>query len=333
MLFLMIFFISVSFKEGHDLEFFELGFDNSILSDAEDNEKSVAFQAFRIYLNSLGFSFYQFRIICFLIWSVPLFFFIRKFSVYPSLVVATCAMFPIIVFASQMRNGVAIGFVYWGFYFLITRDNILGKILFVALVSLGGLIHNTVFVYLLALLAIRVRPRVDVLFIISASVFVFLMLVIGSGALEVIVSMLFGEYYATFYFSQLEPFVIGNSHNFIGLFINLWFSYRAVTILKAKESLIPDGMLQFSVFVLRFNIVLLSLSPLFLISLSFYRLFQNVFILSVISVMNASHYYKVGYQDKGPQLRLGYLMLYFVITFLYSYGQGTFFEFYNSISL
>jgi len=355
LLYFFIFFVAVSFKEGHDLSYFELGFDNSIFLDTDHDDKSLVFRIYGTFLKSIGLSFYQFRIVCFLIWSIPLFFFIRHFSKCSALVAGLCSMFPILVFASQIRNGVAMGFVYLAFFSLLKRSDLKGILLFVALICIGGLIHNSVFVYLLGLIAVKPRPKVRPLFSVSLIIILFSSSIIGSGLLGVIVSELFGEYYANFYFSQLEPFVFGNIHYFIGLFINLWFCYQADIILRGNYGRVSSELIRFSTFVFRLNIVLIALTPLLLITLSFYRIYQNIFVLSVISVMNASLYchggrkkrvdnhrecsqgqlivLRSGMRKSGVYFRTGYALLYLIITFLYQYGQGTFFEFWNSVSM
>ena len=327
---LMAFIVAVHFTEGYDLGIYEIIYE-SPLEDVESDEKSVLFSGFMLLCNTFGVSFYHFRIICFLLWSIPIFMFIYKCSCFPTWVLALCIFFPIITFGSQMRNGVAMGFVYWAFFVIYFRQDIIGKIIFVSLLCFAGLIHYVAFFYILALLALWNYIRTDILLICCLSVLFIILFGLQSGLLYQVTGYLFGDYYADFYFSQIDAFVWGNSHLFVTISLNAWFAYFAE---KVESMFVSEDSKEwmFSHFVSRLNIVLLPAMALLFVSFSFYRIYQNTMILTALSVANASRHY-IDYSSGNNPLRNSYLILMFVITFMFNFGQGTFFEFFSSISL
>ena len=326
----LAFIMTVHFTEGYDLSNYEIIYD-SPLEDVESDEKSVLFSGFMLLCNTFGISFYHFRIICFLLWSIPIFLFIYRCSCFPAWVLGLCMIFPILTFGSQMRNGVAMGFVYWAFLLIYFRRDILGKILFVLLLCFAGLIHNVAFFYILALVALWNYVRTDILLICCLSVMFILLFGFQSGIFYKITAYFFGDYYAEFYFSQIDSFVWGNSHLFVTISLNAWFAYFAE---KVESMFVPEDSNEwiFSHFVSRLNIVLLPAMALLFVSFSFYRIYQNTLILTVLSVANASRHY-IEYSSGNNPLRNIYLVLVFFITFMFNFGQGTFFEMYSSISL
>ena len=328
-LYSLLFIISVGTQGGYDISNYEIAFDSPLAaSDSED--RSFVFDSYMIFLKGLGFTFQQLRIINFALWSIPIFAIIIRYCKYPSYVLALCFLFPILSFSSQMRNGVAMSFLFWGIYlYIYKRNSIIGKICYLLGLSLACIIHSMTFVYIAGVIAFSKRISTGLLFRISSIIALVFAFFISTGFLYDIVALIFSEYYANFYFSNVEPFVFGNINVFIGIVINIWFLFQAERV--EKRFMEEDNGLRWELtnFILRLNILLLAISPLMLISLSFYRIYQNIFFFSVICVANASaHNYL-----RSKSLSNIYILFFYIVTFFYIYSQGTFLEGWDGISL
>lgn len=319
-LYFLLFIVSVGVSGGNDVMNDEIHFDNPFAgTDSED--RSYVYEIYMMFIRSLGLDFLQFRIVNFFIWSIPLLCLLFKYSRYPVYVFALCFFFPILTFASQMRNGTAMSFLYWGLYLYFTNNKkLLGGIGLAVCLFIACVIHSVSYVYFVCFIALSRKIGTVFLLRVCTIVAALFFFFISSGLLYEIVALLFSEYYANFYFNEIEPFSFGNSNVFVGILINIWFTYKAAQIQELNNNKMDNMYISFSHFVLRLNILLLAFCPLMLISLTFYRIYQNVYFLSAMSVANAAAY-NLG---KGKTMSNLYVVFYFIVTFFYIYGQGEF---------
>lgn len=334
-LYFVLFFVAVNFSEGRDLRVYENGYEQPFINVEDDvMYRSTLWGFFMIFSNYIGLSFFYFRVLCFLIWSIPIFYFIKKHTKYPTWVAATALLFPLLQFSSQMRNGVAMAFVYLGLSILLSLNNSKGKWLFIAILAFAGLLHNGVYFYCLGILALFPKIKTKtllfvVLLFVSTSVFL-----IESGLFSNVITVLFGDYYAARYFSDFEGlFYWKNIPLIIGIFINLWFTYRAANLSRRFSCIESTSTMDFSLFVLRFNIIMLAAIPLMSFSNHFFRIFQNAYILSIISIANASFVCRGDYSLQGNILRKEYFMFYLLlVTGFFTMMDGGYVDFWSSIS-
>lgn len=332
-LFAILFVVSVSFTEGYDLKNYEYGFNQSIVNvDDVVMYRSVFFATFISLLKLFGLSFQQFRIICFLLWSISIFAFVLKYAKYPTWVIAICTFFPLLTYSSQMRNGMAISIVYLALYYLFNKGGKNRLILYTALIVFAGLIHNISFIYLFGIIAIGDRIKTKSLLYFSITFAVVSVILYGSGLLHWVVLHTMGSYYADLYFAGTDIFLISNTHYYLEIIINLIFS---IIVERYERNHLTDDsfMWTFARFVLRLNIILIAAFPALFISMAFYRVFQNMYILTAITVANTSSHYIVNGIDERAVLRYAYLAFYLCLTVLYNLSEGTFMEFFGSIQV
>ena len=248
-IYIILFFVSVSFTDGHDIVHFKDGYDQPFV-DPEDVEiyRSAIFANFVILLKLLGLSFYDFRIICVTLWSIPILCFILKYSKLPTFAVAVCAYFPLLSYSSLIRNGLMAGLVYCAFLILLRDRNYKGCVLFILVTGFAGLIHNTAYFYLLAIIAIGDKFSNKSLIKWSMIISIIAVVIFLSGFLNSIVSIVVGDYYADHYLSVNGEFRFGHIHYILFIIVNLW----AVTIADRETNKylgINDKLYIFSRFV------------------------------------------------------------------------------------
>lgn len=332
-LYVVLFVISIHFTEGYDLKNYEYGYNQSIINVDDDvMYRSAYFATLITIMKFLGISFFQFRILCFLLWSTSIFAFVLKYSTYPTWVIALCTLFPLLTFSSQMRNGIAISMVYFGLYILFKNNQKKGIIIYTILILFSGLIHNISYIYLLGIIALGNKIKTGTLLRFSLYFSLFSIVLYGSGFLYWLVSHTLGSYYADLYFVRTDIFLISSIHYYIGIFVNLRFSFFVEKYERLHRTNNPFFW-KFSRFVLRQNIILISAIPLLFVSMAFYRIFQNMFILTAITVANTSSHYFVKGTDQRSFLRGAYLAFYICLTVLYNLSEGTFMEYWGSIVL
>ena len=333
-LYFAIFVVSVCFTEGHDLSLYRDGYEQPYVdSDNVEMYRSLFYASFVFILKFLGFSFFQFRIVCFILWSLAALFLIKKYSKYPTFVFSVCTLLPLLANASLIKNGLMVSIVYVAIYQLNKRQNKKGLILYTFLILLAGYMHNTAYCYLLGIIAIGKHFSSGTLLRLSMTSSFILVFLLLSGILRHILLLIVNDYYAEHYFSQLGDFYWPHFHYFIGIFVNLWFSFRAEKIERATIGTTDQYLWEFSRFVKRMNILMILFLPLIIVSVTFWRIYLNLLPLTVISVANASYNYDIKKNNKGKYLKFSFLTYYYSVVFLYNLGQGTFFEFWNSIQL
>lgn len=332
LLYFLLFIITVHYKVGSDLENLHNNFEQLILpSDAE--ERSFLFYLFMTLLKQFEVSFYGFRIICFILWSSSIILFVSRFTKYQSFVIACSFIFPLLSFGSQIRNGVMVAFLYLAFYTLFSNNRKFGIVSFIFFTVLSGFFHYLGFVYLVGLAALASIRR-KILFTICICLAFVMSFLYKSGLLYNLLNIALGSYYADRYAlvghgdTSLALFVVLS----LGVLINCLVVCYCENVIFSHAHFFSYKTLNFTRFASRLNILLISTIPLLLVSGSFYRIFQNIFILSIIVVVNASTVYQYKGESQGHILRLLYFCLYMLLTAYYCLWQGEFFTIFNSIN-
>ena len=329
----VVMFISVNFHSGFDISNYQRTYEGMGLDYYNAEERSVLFSSLMLLLKMAGLTFYQFRIFCFLLWGTAIVLLANRFSKYPTFVIACCSMFPVLSFASQLRNGVAAAFVLFALYVLLRRRDKLGVILYTALIVVAGLIHYAAFIYLFGLLA-YIRIPVSTL---RTGVLIVLLVTLSigaSGILQGIVAAYVGPYYADKYLAGIEGFSPGHHVPLIiGIVLSCFFAEWSYRVCRRHASRLGREKVFFARFVFRFSLIFLAAIPLLFLTSNFYRIFQNIFILPIISAANASSVYFVApKKHQGMAFRLVFVAFYFYVTAFYAMWQGEFLSFYNSVS-
>lgn len=229
----------------------------------------------------------------------------------------------------------AISIVYLSLYYLFKDDGKKRIIVYTALILFAGLIHNISFIYLFGIIAIGYRIETKTLLRFSLTFAAVSVILYSTGILHWVVLHTVGSYYADLYFLGTDKFLLSNTHYYLEIFINLVFSLvveRYERNHRDDENVDPI-MWNFARFVLRLNIILIAAFPALFISMAFYRVFQNMYILTAIAVANASSHYYVNGTDQRAFLRYAYLAFFFCLTVLYNLSEGTIIEFFGSIQI
>lgn len=329
--FLLLFFVSTHFQAGNDILNLQSTYDSSY-NGLDSSERSILFYAAFLWLNDLGFSFFQVRCIDFFIWGGSLFFFIWKFTRSHNFVISCSFLFPLLTFPSQMRNGIVAAFIYLGFCCLFLINNRKhGITLFILFAILAGCIHYIGFIYLLCLLGLVPFNRKKVLkYVIIAA---FIITILFKAGMIASMVMRQNEYYADFYFSSNKYdassflFIILS----IEIILNYFISNKAANLIACHRELYPTKSIELAQFAVRVNIIFLTFIPLVLISGTFFRIYQNLIILTLVCVANAS----LAFLNKKNRFdyKLLVILFYLLFSVFYVRWQGEFFTFFNSIRL
>ena len=231
-LFFLLLVISVFVQAGYDINNYAESYYGTNLG-----EKSVLFSSLMILSNGAGFSFSFFRFFCFLIWSNVIFTVIKRYSKRPNYSIICCFFLPLLSFSSQLRNGVAVGFLYIAFLFLFKNSRFWNIFLFLAFILIAAAFHKLSFLYLLCLIAIF--PISDrKLLIGSMTLFFLLIIVILSGQFQDLFDNFAPDnYYVTQYVveARFNTFVI--SVFFFIVFFYTYLSGRSSRICNLANNL------------------------------------------------------------------------------------------------
>lgn len=329
--FLLLFIVSTHFQAGNDISNLQDSFSASNVN-SEEEERSLVFYSLFLYLNSVGFSFYQFRCIDFAIWGSAIYLLIIKYAKYPSYVISCCILFPALTFASQMRNGLSVAFFYFAIISLFnSKHKVSGIIAYILLIIVAGMFHYLGFVFLIglvALLPISNHKLLKYILIICGLVFI----LYNGGILYYCVS-LFSPYYAENYFLGQGQSVLHFVFLTSGIIVNYKFSVFTALIIKRHKNEYTTQDIHFSEFVSRLNTLSFVFLPLLWTNGSIYRIYQNLFILTVVTVANASMTYISGERNQGYAFRFAYFCFFIFVSAFHIYWQGEFFTFFNSIRI
>ena len=323
----LLFIITVHIQFGNDINNIRESYEAGIIT-ADGEERSALFTLLVYFFGQAGVPFYAFRVFQFLFWSIPITLFVRKFSLYPAIVFACCFFLPLSGFGCQIRNGLMTGILYWGFYALFSMKGRWGKVLFAFSVVVAGTMHYLAFVYFIVLLSF-LPIRTQKLKSLSIIICVIEIILIKSGQLLGFVASNIGDYYVNNHLSNFGEINLTFVILAGGLIINCILSQQYSTHIHISEDYYDDRHVFFAKLVPRINYLLLALLPLLLLSGSFYRIFQNVFILTAILAFNAARVPRAG---KLPA-KIEYLIFYLLVAAYYLRWQGEFFSAIRSIVL
>lgn len=330
--FFLLFVVSTHFQAGNDISNIQTSFSQLDLNN-EAEDRSLVFYSTLLYLNSVGFSFFQVRCLDFIIWASAISILIVKFTKLPSYVIACSILFPILSFASQMRNGLSAAFFYFGLIFLFNRKyKLLGLITFILFIFVAVVFHYLGIVYLFCLIALLPISNSKLIkYVVTISILTFILY--NGGVLYNAVSY-FSPYYANQYFTSSEPqsyFLV--ICLILGIVINYRFTIYAKDIIERHKSKYSCQDIYFSIFVSRVNLLSFIFFPLLFINGSIYRIYQTLFILSIISIANASTSYISRDINQSSAFRFLYFSFFMIVSIFYFNWQGEFLTFFNSIIL
>lgn len=323
-----VIFISLAFTEGADLRVYEILYEAPLV-EVDSSDKSLLFDSLVFLLKSYDINFDQFRMICAFMWAIPISLVIKKISSFPAWVMAICTLFPILTFGSQIRNGIGAAFLYWGIYSLCYAPEKIKKWFYTILIVIAGLIHYVFFFYLLGLIALGKRIKDATLVRASLIISVIGIFIVSSGMLYGVAAHYVGDYYADAYFLRNEPDRWKIIPLAIAIIGNTIYSNNAYNFIIRRKEQLSLLYVNYARFVNRLNIILITALPLLLVTNHFFRLYQNIYILSVILVANATFSYTVS----GRSFRIVYCCFYMIFVIaVFNFIDGGYSIFWNSIS-
>lgn len=322
----LLFIMTVFSQNGNDINNIKDLYEDNIVT-ADLLERSSLFVTVILYCSNAGITFTQFRILQFIIWFTCIFFFIKRFSKFPVLVLACCLIFPMCSFGAQFRNGIMVGFLYLALYCLFSLEKKKGIIAYCVIIALASLVHSLALIYY-SLLFVMIPIERKKFSIYCFLGFIAMAIAIKSSMLLGFVANNFGDW-SSQYFSELGSMGLTMFILVFGLVANLFFTNRFGKIIQRNPSYYNDHQLALAEYATRINYVLLALVPLLFCSLSFYRIFQNLYILTAIISINS---YCVQRKSRNKDLAL-FLFIYAMITIYYNKWQGEFLTYLTGIHL
>lgn len=321
LIYILLYIVALYSGKGFDLGNLSNTYDMTFVQDKAE-ERSLVFYSVMLAFNEAGFSFFEFRVINLLIWSLITLLLIVTFAKYRTYVFACVTFFPLLTFASQMRNGLGAAFFYLSVYFLLKAKNKMKIAFFVFFILLAVAIHYLFIVYLLVLIAYYSKWEKVKLLRISIVVMLLFGVLFQSGILSSFISAYLGDYYSDYFSGGARFYVFLHFPLIIGLFLNSFFTNMCDNYVSRNMSLFSEKDIMVVHFVSKLNIVFFCIIPLLFVSGSFFRLFQNIYIFSVISIAITSSHYVVQGKNEGGVLRLTYALFYMIIGLFYYYWQG-----------
>lgn len=322
----LLFIMTVFSQNGNDINNIKDLYDDNIVT-ADLLERSSLFVTVILFCSNAGITFTQFRILQFIIWFTCIFFFIKRFSKIPVLVLACCFMFPMCGFGAQFRNGIMVGFLYLALYCLFSLEKKKGIIAYCVILVLASLVHSMALIYyslVFVMLPIE-RNKFSKYCILGC---IAMAVVVNSSMLFGFVANNFGDWNSR-YFSELGSMGLTMFILIFGIVANLFFTNRFGNMIQRHPTYYNEHQLALAEYALRVNYVMLALVPFLFFSLSFYRIFQNLYILTAIISINA---YCIQRKSRNEELAL-FLFIYAMITIYYSRWQGEFLTYLNGIHL
>lgn len=328
LLFLLLLIISVFVQVGYDINNYRESY-SVLYTDLE--ERSALFSGLMIMSHGLGLNFSFFRLLCFLIWGLVIFTFVRRYSQLPNYTLVCCFLFPMLTFSSQIRNGVAVGFIYMALSFLFAGRRFWNIFFFTVFLLIATAFHKLSFLYFVCLIAIFPIGTRKLLNISLFTVFI-VTIALFTGFFQTFLRKLSPDnYYVANYVGRPQFDVMLIAVLFFIVFFYTYLSGRSYSLCRISSHL-KQKQKVFSAIVYRINIIFLAFLPLLFISGSFFRIFQNLILLSAISVTNASTITKL-VPYNGQYDRFFYFLFFIMASFFYLTWQGGFFEAMNSIVL
>lgn len=328
-IFALMYVIALYSGQGNDLSNLNDSFDLDRVGN-EATDRSLVFYTVMYFFNDAGYSFEEFRIIHFIIINLMVFLLTSSLTKDCTFVIACCAFFPLLTFCSQMRNGLGAALLYLAFFFLFSVNHKGVKTtLFLLLIILASTIHYLFCIYVIALIPLS-KWNTRKVFRRSIFILVVLLVLIFAGRISFVYAIL-GDWYSQ-YFTSIE-FSLTLHIPLISLIcMNTYFTYLCEEYVVHKP-FFSNKEKDIVSYISRMNISFLSLLPLLFMSGSFFRIYQNLFLLSAVAItITASRYYVKG-QQQGLYLRALYLIYYLSLTIFYNHWQGEFLTTIRSISL
>ena len=325
----LIYIIVMYSGQGNDLSNLNDSFDlNRVANDAGD--RSIVFYSLLYAFNEAGYSFFQFRVFHFVFFIIALLLLTMRLTKESTYVVACCALFPILSFGSQMRNGLGVAFLFLGFFFLLViKKKYIRYPLFVLFTLFATTIHYIFIVYLLALLPFVNWKREALLKRSFMAMFV-LFIMVFAGKFAGIIGFM-GDWYSR-YAEGVDFSIRLQIPLMILIGINTAFICKCEDYV-ARNSSFSLNEKSIVIYVSRLNIVFLSLIPLLFMSGSFFRIYQNITFFSAIAIAITGSRYFVKGMNQGGYLKGVYFVFYLFYTVFYIHWQGEFFVAMRSITL
>lgn len=130
-------------------------------------------------LNNLNLNYEQARFIIIFLVLLSFFFFTLKMTKNVNIVLLLYFIYPFCMDITQLRFSMGLAVYYWGLYFILNKEKILKKDIFLYcfFTIIGGLIHSSIFLYLFLLIPILIKNKktktiVFLIFILAEIIFV-----------------------------------------------------------------------------------------------------------------------------------------------------------------
>lgn len=244
------------------------------------------FMALVKFFNMLGFSYQHFLIT---ISFIGLFFLIKVINKYTkniNYVLALYFIFPFMLDVVQVRNFLTMVLIICGIDFLISKEKF-STIKYIGFVILASSIHYSSLFYLVLLVVKFLSTR-------QLLIFPFLSLALVALAytniLPFIINSMIDNTKILFWFQDRSKFgfLISAFIQITG-FIFIYIAYKKSFKFykKNKVSLVNSiDMINFYEIILKINLVLFLIYPLYIFNMTFFRLYRNLLILNYIAISN-----------------------------------------------
>jgi hypothetical protein len=293
----------------------------------------LGFSLINIFFESLGFDFYQSRIIISFICLYLVYSTIRKYSLYPAFVSVSYFLFIFVLDVTQFRNFVAYSIVIFAIRFLFQKGS-KGIITFSVLTLIASSIHSACLFYLILVLSrFKVNLKIILIFLVIAFLsksvlYEYYSLIFGSDKLInryqqgisiiALSSIIIVQSLNAFYINIYKPFVLDKSIN--TTINNFRFKKKLMPIADYYHNI--NDILKFtnSNVIPIISLFLLLLIPFYADNMTYSRIFRNIVILNFIYLSNHNLNNPFKSITINNVLLLSYGFFFFFFFFIYANG-------------
>ena len=255
---------------------------------------------FRLILktfNDLGFSYSQFRFIIIMLMILSYFFVVKKLTPNTTNVIMLYTIFPFCINITQLRFAMALPFLYVGIYLLLKNKerNLKNIIGYVLCIILGGLIHTSIFLFILFLIPIIFKKnwkKILIVLLVISILFVF-----TSSVLSIVGNNLITKK-INFVLKRSTEGTNGVIRTHLGTFVkcSIWLAIYFVIHEYMKRKIYKymnerDKFIDDSIF--KFNICSIVFLPWIFYVTDLCRLYEATLLINYVSLSFFYSYYKI----------------------------------------
>lgn len=229
----------------------------------------------------IGLNFYQFRLVISAISLSLFYFFIRKTSQNPHIVLLVYLLYPVFMDDIQIRNFVSTSLLCVGIYYLLEEKKN-WKVVYSIFVLLAMLNHVLFLIYLIFLIQLKKKEFASLYVVFFCILTIFL--VFNKDKLGFIYSIM------AFIDADKSEIYAQSTTRFGAL---MFVAYQLITLFiykrlirRVSHHVYPEKIYKYTHIMYRLNVLISICLPLIVIDFNFYRLMRSIFMINIICFTN-----------------------------------------------